>query len=254
MKTYLYTFVHIGYSRFAELSLKIYFTLFIGAAPVLALAGRDGKSADVSDKIYSFNFNSFGSPDPEPFMLPLVLTSFNATLNNRDVVLQWETGMEKKLSHFVIQRSTDGRNFTDAGVVFAAGNSGVKQYYTFTDALNTTSKGIMYYRLRMIDELNRFQNTEVRIIKFGNDVSAAMHLQAYPNPFVNELRVTIPAAWQEKQVNYDLYNGNGQLIKHIASKQANQTEVVNMQGLGKGMYVVKAYTQTETATQIVVKN
>ncbi len=211
-------------------------------------------AADVSDRMYSLYFKSFTYQAPAQFTLPLVLTSFDATLNNRSVVLKWETGMEKKLSHFVIERSTNGRDFDDAGVVFATGNSGVKQDYSFTDAINSSAKGILYYRLRMVDELNSYQNTEIRIIRFGNDGTAEMRIQAFPNPVVNELRITIPGAWQEKQVNYDLYNGNGQLVKHIASKQANQTEIVDMQGLGRGMYVVKAYTSTETLSQLVVKN
>jgi len=43
----------------------------------------------------------------------------------------------------------------------------------------------------------------VRIIRFGIDATAGLRLQAYPNPVVNELRITIPNTWQEKQVNYE---------------------------------------------------
>lgn len=210
--------------------------------------------ADVSDRMYSLYFKSFAYQAPVQFTLPLVITSFDANLDNKNVTLKWETGKEKKLSHFVIERSTNGRDYEDAGVVFASGSSDVKQDYSFSDAINTSAKGVLYYRLKMVDQLNAYNYTEVRIIRFGGDATASLHLQAFPNPVVNELRITIPAAWQEKQVNYDLYNGNGQLVRHIASNQANQTEVVSMQGLGRGMYIVKAYTGNEMASQIVVKN
>jgi hypothetical protein len=211
-------------------------------------------SADVSDRMYSLYFKSFTYQAPVQFSLPLVITSFDATLNNKNVTLKWEAGKEKKLSHFVIQRSANGIDYDDAGVVFTSGSSDVKQDYSFTDALNSTAKGVLYYRLKMVDQQNAYDYTEVRIIRFGADANTGLRLQAYPNPVVNELRITIPTAWQEKQVNYDVYNGNGQLVKHISSNQANQTEVVSLQGLGKGMYVVKASTENETASQIVIKS
>lgn len=211
-------------------------------------------AADVSDRMYSLYFKAFAYQAPVQFTLPLVVTSFDASLENKNVTLKWETGKEKRLSHFVIQRSTNGIDYDDAGVVFASGSSDVKQDYSFTDALKSSAKGVLYYRLEMVDQKNAYDFTNVRIIKVGGDATASLHLQAFPNPVMDELRITVPASWQEKQVSYDLYNGNGQLVKHIASNQANQTETLSMQGLGRGMYVVKAYTGNEIASQIVVKN
>lgn len=216
--------------------------------------GAHNGSGSASDRMYSIYFKSFAYQAPVEFSLPLVLTSFNAAVENKRVILNWVTGMEKDLSHFVVEKSINGKDYTDAGVVFAAGNSGVKKEYVFADALNT-SKGVIYYRLKMVDMDQRYQSSAIRVIKVSNeDDVAAIKLQAYPNPVVNEVRITIPYSWQNKQVVYDIFNTNGQRVKQVVNKTASQTETVNMSGLGAGVYVVKATTGNESAMQRIIKN
>lgn len=167
-------------------------------------------------------------------------------------MLNWVTGHEKDISHFVIERSTNGIDYSETGMVFAAGNSTAVQNYAFADAVNTNSKGVIYYRLKMMDAIKRHQYSPVRIVRIG-DVVTDVKVQAYPNPVVNELRVTVPANWQNKQVSYEVYSVNGSIVKRITTANASQTETLNVQDLAKGTYVVKAYTQTESASERIVK-
>ena len=161
--------------------------------------------------------------------------------------------MKKDLRHFVIERSTNGVNYTEESVVFAMGNSTAVQNYDFSDALSTSSKGVVYYRLKLIDSRRRYQYSPVRLIRLSENAAAEMKVQAFPNPVVNELRVTVPASWQNKQVSYELYNLNGSLVKRITNMNANQTETLNVKELGAGTYVVKAYTQNESASERIIK-
>ena len=214
--------------------------------------GQMDGSGSVNDRMYSVYFKSFAYKAPVEFTLPLVLNAFNAAIDNKKVVLSWETGMEKNLSRFVIEKSTNGKDFSDAGVVMASGNSGIKKEYVFADPI-TSSKGVIYYRLKMVDQDNRFQNSAIRTIKVNDDAVTDIKLQAYPNPVVNEVRITIPAIWQNKEVSYDVFNSNGQRIKHITNKTASQTETVNVHELGAGMYFIKASTESESAMQRIIK-
>jgi Secretion system C-terminal sorting domain len=215
--------------------------------------GQMNGSGTVEDRMYSVYFKSFAYQVPVEFTLPLVLNSFNASLDNKKVVLNWQTGMEKDLSHFVVEKSTNGKDYTEAGIVFTAGNSGVKKEYVFNDPITGTSD-VLYYRLKMVDMDKRYQNSAIRVIKMSNsDVPAEIKLQAYPNPVVNEVRITIPATWQNKQVNYDVFNTNGQRVKHFTNNTASQTETVNMQDLGAGLYFIKASTGNQTAMQRIIK-
>ena len=237
MKTYLYTHAYAvtlqqpAFYRKSLLILLFTLTTYI----LFAQNGHSGNTGQNSS-----------------FSLPLVLKNFTASLNNRKVTLNWTTGHEKDLNYFVIERSTNGKDYTEAGVVFAYGNSTVVQSYSYPETINTKAKGVIYYRLRMTDSQKRFQYSPVRLVRFDEEVMN-VQVQAYPNPVVNELRITVPAKWQNQQVSYELYNTNGNLVKRVSNVSAGQTETLSVADLGAGSYVVKAYTKDETASQRIVK-
>jgi hypothetical protein len=193
-----------------------------------------------------------GSVGNEEFSLPLVMTAFKAVLNGNKVVLSWTAGIEKRLSHFVIERSTNGIDYKEAAIVFAVTNSSVKQNYSYSDPVNIYGKGMLYYRIKIVDPVGKFQNSAVKLIRVG-DESSATQVETYPNPVVSELRITIPATWQNKQVRYEVYNISGRLVKRITTNNANQTEVVSMQDCNSGIYLVKTSTERETMSQSILK-
>lgn len=218
----------------------------------LRIGGYASANNSNAERMYSMYFKSFTYEDPTEFTLPLVLNYFNASLTSKNVALRWETGMEKELSHFVIERSTDGVVYKEAGIVFASGNSGVKLQYSFNDVLGGAGQGTLFYRLRMVDVGRKYQYSPVRIIK-TNESFASVQMVVYPNPAVNEVRVTVPQSWQNKPVQYELYNTNGQLVKRVANRTASQTEVINVEELGAGMYVLRVAGAAGTGTQRIIK-
>jgi len=115
-------------------------------------AATGSSSSSSADRMYSFWFKSFNYNIPVQVTLPVKLVSFSATLNDGQADLKWATSSEKNVSHFSVEKSFDGQNFSQAGLVFAAGNSAAIVNYTFADKnINTSQKGIIYYRLRSID-------------------------------------------------------------------------------------------------------
>jgi hypothetical protein len=235
MKTYLNTHVRAVTLQQSSMYRKGLFLLLSTLVTYFAFAGEEPKPAQEAE-----------------FSLPLVLKTFNASLNNKKVNLTWVTGHEKDLSHFIIERSTNGRDYTEVAIVFAMGNPKAVQSYNFADLVDADTRSIIYYRLRMLDSRKRQQFSPVRIIRIS-DAASNVKVTAYPNPVVNELRVTVPASWQNKQVSYELYNLSGNMIKRISTNHASQTETLNVKELGNGTYIVKAYTQSESASQRVVK-
>jgi hypothetical protein len=206
-----------------------------------------------ADRMYSLYFKEFSYQAPVGFTLPLVLLDFKATMNNKNkVALNWTTGKEKELSHFVIERSVNGVDYTDAAMIMATGNSNVKIDYAFNDAINSQSKGVLYYRLRMVDADGKYQHSTVRMIRVGEQ-KENVTIAAYPNPVTTELRITVPATWQNKTISFDLYNANGQIVKHVVAGNAGQTETINVNDLAKGAYIVKATNGGETAVQRIIK-
>ena len=189
-----------------------------------------------------------------PVLLPVKLVSFTAILNGNDVDLKWATSSEKNASHFIIEKSINGENYTDAGVVFAGGNTNETTNYSFTDkGIDPAKQAIVYYRLRSVDIDGKSELSYVRSIRFGKTEEQKLSVAAYPNPVINELRVTIPASWQQKKVSYEVYTSMGRLAFKNITSAASQTEALHVTNLAKGFYIVKVSCEGQTASQSIIK-
>lgn len=119
--------------------------------------------------------------------LPVSLTTFTARRNNGTNQLNWSTQQELNAKYFVVERGSDGRNFTSIGEVAATGNSNTVHDYSFTD-LNP-GKGDNYYRLRTIDKDNSSKLSDTRRIR---NIGIA-DVRIYPNPAPDNLNLAINA-------------------------------------------------------------
>ncbi len=208
-----------------------------------------GGSATRQFSLYVKGFNY-----PDEITLPVELTSFSAMLNNSKVDLKWITAMEKNVSHFIVEKSTDGKNYSDAGVVFAYGNTDAKMTYTFADNnINTAQPGVIYYRLRSVDIDTKTQLSEVRVIRIGKRNEQLLSIITYPNPVTSEVRVTVPANWQSKKIRYQVINNAGQVVMSIDNPSASQTETINVSKLQTGYYILSVSAEGEKAQQKIIK-
>lgn len=213
-------------------------------------ASSGNKDGGAGIRLNSMWFKGFNlAPISNP--LPVKLSNFNAMLERGQVILNW-TAHEKSFSHYVLQRSNDGKAFADVAFVFAGENANGGSY-SYKDAGVSSSTGILIYRLKMVDLSEEFIYSESRSIRLGKKVEA-LTLSTYPNPVTDQVRVTLPSAWQGKAVTMELYNGNGIRIKSMQISNASHTEGIQMSTLTKGFYLVKASCNGEVAQQRVVKN
>ena len=194
---------------------------------------------------------SVGSSSALP--VPVKLSSFTATLNNNKTDLRWSTATEINASHFVVERSLDGTNFSEAGMVFAAGNSTETLHYSFSDNLNTVSAAVIWYRLKTVDIDGMTEYSDTRIIRIGKMTEKSMIIQSFPIPATTELRISIPAEWQSKKVQYELISLSGQIVKRVQANSGNQTEVISVTTLAPGMYVARVSCGDQVAQQRIIK-
>ena len=221
---------------------------------IRAGASTGSSSSSSADRMYSFWFKSFNYNIPVQVTLPVKLVSFSAILNGDEADLKWTTSSEKDVSHFSIEKSLDGQSFSQAGIVFAFGNSAEIINYSFADRnINTTRSGIIYYRLRSIDIDGSSELSAVRTITIGSQNKKAVAILTYPNPVTNDLRFTIPTNWQGRKVTYELLDNNGRAAKRKTVTSANQTESINVADLARGFYIAKVICSDESAQQKVIK-
>lgn len=201
-----------------------------------------------------FSMYMKGFSYPSQVTLPVDIISFNAMLEGTNKVnLAWITSTEKNVSHYVVERSFDGKEFSQAGIVFSFGNTQDKMTYKFTDKVSSATGSVVYYRIRTVNIDEKQQISIIRLIRFEKENASKIAVTTYPNPVTSDLRVTIPANWQNKKVSYELIANNGRLTFRAESGNSSQTETINVSNLTAGVYMVKVTCNGETAMQKIVK-
>jgi hypothetical protein len=71
---------------------------------------------------------------------------------------------------------------------------------------------------------------------------------------MDNLRITLPASWQNNKITIDLVNTNGQVMKRVMNNRAGQTETIDVRDLAVGLYMVRVSNGSETAVQRIVKS
>jgi hypothetical protein len=126
------------------------------------------------------------------------VTSFTCTQNNDKVDLKWTTSSEKNVSHFVIEKSIDGKNYSQAGIVFAYGNTSETMNYPFFDKnINGSQTGMIYYRLSAVANDGKNEISEVAAIRIGKKNEQAISMLSSTSPAGNEIRIATSVASAE---------------------------------------------------------
>lgn len=185
---------------------------------------------------------------------PVSIADFALTREQSEVLITWTTDREKFVSHYIIEKSTNGHVYSEIAFLFSAEKSLPSVRYAFKDQVADKAEGFVYYRLKVVYMNKTAQITASRGISF-DEQPVEVEVQAFPNPVTNELRITIPASWQNKTVSAELYAANGKLIKKVTTTNASPVEIVPMINVHPGGYVLKLISGNETAVkQIIRKN
>ena len=118
--------------------------------------------------------------------LPLHLLHFTGVLNNEAVHLQWQSEQETNFSHYTIQRSFDGINFTSLGNMNGSSNNRNDYTYHDNDLKNRQAQKV-FYRLQLIDKDGSFSYS--KILRFDLKQIAAT-ITVFPNPAVHSLNLS----------------------------------------------------------------
>ncbi len=86
-----------------------------------------------------------------------VIMEFGGTPSQNKIVLRWKTGTENNLDLFIIERSTNKRDYTKIGELAPQGSN---SSYEFVDDRLAEIKVIYYYRLRIRNQDGTFQFSE----------------------------------------------------------------------------------------------
>ena len=172
-----------------------------------------------------------------PANLPIKIKSFTAhSQTDQSVLLRWTSVYELNSYQYVVQKSVDGKNFSDIGNLKAAGNSAVTINYTFSD--RQMANGSAYYRLKLVDLDGTVDYT--KIIYINNGEVTFTNLSVFPNPFRSEVQLKGVIASDVNRKNVKIYNAMGSEVNY---RVIGGNSIVIDPSLPKGVYILRVKGQ-----------
>ena len=173
-------------------------------------------------------------------VLPLHLISFTAQLTNDKANLKWVTEKELNLSHFNIERSSDGNKFEKLTEITSKGSGS----YEMVDA--APLKGYNYYRLKMVDKDGKFSYSDIKKINVTTNGFFDFTLSPNPNKGVLEIvpsQVSVP-------VMVTIFDQHGRVV--LIKKITGQISI-DINHLSKGVYLVRLTNNVDAKIKRLIK-
>jgi len=156
--------------------------------------------------------------------LPLILRSFSVTQKTSVNLVKWTTEFESNIEYFEVERSYDGVNFYPINRQEARNTPGTS-HYNFAD--NDLSPGIIYYRLKMVEQgsVIRYSVT-VRTSTEGENIA----LKIVPNPVVDNFSVMYKSA-RDEVVTIQIKDITGRILHTLKESVNRGQNVIYLQNL-----------------------
>jgi subtilisin-like proprotein convertase family protein len=186
-------------------------------------------------------------------VLPVTWINFNAIRQNENANLSWETQAEVNNSHFVIERSFDGINFSEIGKVMGSGNSSTNKTYTFVDRnIIRMGSNVLYYRIKQVDNDGQSSYTQIRTVMVEQLTEATF--KVYPNPFEDIVMVQFSAS-EAGNVLLEMTDMAGKTLRtEVNSYQVgNNLLTIPTTNLSSGSYLIRLQTKSGVWIHKVVK-
>jgi Secretion system C-terminal sorting domain len=159
--------------------------------------------------------------------LPLHLLSFSAVGSGDNVLLTWETENEINTSHFYIEFSTNGINFSKLGEVRANNRTGRNQY-SFIHL--SPASDILYYRLKQIDIDGKFDYSTIARVNMKRNKQVLL----YPNPATNVIQIKNTGAGEVQQIQ--ILSTDGKTVLVFTANGSMQYDISHLKA---GMYLLQ---------------
>jgi hypothetical protein len=127
-------------------------------------------------------------------IVPVEFVTFNASLIESGIQLNWQTASELNNRGFEVQRSLDGNNFFDIGFVKGAGTTTEINNYSFIDN-ELMEETLFHYRLKQIDFDGTSNFSDIISVLYNIPNTFSLE-QNYPNPFnpATKIKYAVPLA------------------------------------------------------------
>lgn len=191
------------------------------------------------------------NPDNGP--LPVTMVSFTASLiQDTKVKLDWSTSMEINCSGFKIERSLEGKVFSELASVSGNGTTSIFHSYSAMDDVSSATGSIVYYRIKQLDIDGKGSYSKVLAVKLKK---ASRQITLSPNPFTSYLNINME--WNSNEVvTAKVFNiqGKEMMSRNIQmSKGLNYVSIDELSKLPGGNYFIQFISGSGRITEKITK-
>lgn len=192
----------------------------------------------------AWSFSDLNNP------LPLTFISLNARLlRDSRVEVTWKTQSEEKLSHFVVERSDDGKTFQPVFTQVAR-NQQNNTYTIYDEQAKDLARKILYYRIVSVEQNGEKNMSAAKSVYFDKSFAA----EVFPNPFEKNLNVQVnnPA---KDNVTFMVIDNLGRVLFQTQAQDEliRLSPFMELGNAPTGVYFLKVSNGTEQAFFKVLK-
>ncbi|MCH8330008.1 MAG: T9SS type A sorting domain-containing protein [Bacteroidetes bacterium] len=186
-------------------------------------------------------------------LLPIELVYFDAMIEYDEVNIMWTTASEINNDYYTIERSSDGINYEEIGLIGGAGNSQQTMNYNYFD--EDPLYGISYYRLKQTDFDGKQEVFSPITLNNNLYVTSSQELTIYPNPTDGNSTINVMYTNSnnvKEQVFVVLYDITGKEIYSKVEVQEKENILIAIDPANKlapGIYLVMGTSSNKISTK-----
>ena len=182
-------------------------------------------------------------------LLPIHISDFKASRNNRSIQLTWESLAVANNKGFGVQRSGDSQNWESIGFLNSIESA---TSYSFDD--NQPLVGNNFYRLNQIDDNGKNCFSEVVKIPFEITNIANSIFSIYPNPTKEIMNIQL-GVLNDTKIIVEIFAEDGKSIYSKKYSTSSRSVIpISLTGLTAGNYLVRLTAgNTSQINKVVIK-
>jgi len=183
-------------------------------------------------------------------VLDIDFLSFHGMLVDSKAQLTWTTSQENEPVHYVVEKSLNGTDFTEAGKVDAHNNGNSKNHYTFNDPSAVGTRA--WYRIVIVHANGKKKySSSIRLYNQAPD----FELSNVVNPFASRMSFDVTVS-STRMIQADLIDVAGRVVlsgRHLVQAGTNNITVNSTSGLPSGIYTLRVSSNDKFVTHRVIK-
>ncbi|HTC00441.1 MAG TPA: T9SS type A sorting domain-containing protein [Ferruginibacter sp.] len=189
-------------------------------------------------------------------------TNIKATTQNKNIDLQWRISNQSNIKEYIVERSSNGTDFTVADTLLATADTS-SFIYNWIDT--NTVNGNNYYRVYAVDKNLLPQDTSnITSVFLSEDITPitadsviASFVKVYPNPVTNGIVSIDLTGWPAGNYEIKIFDLSGNTILRETKYYGSNNDPVAIsfgKNVNPGIYIIQIIAPNKNTIKVTIEN